>query len=262
MSASLRAELIKLRRPRAILVLLGGAAAFAVFAAVLVFLSATDSLAAPTARGATIASLSEPGGATDAFVVGASFIGIFLLVLFIANFAGEFSQGTFRTLLMRQPRRVELLSGKMAALLLFAAAGLAVGELLTAAVSLAIAPSQGVSTGAWFDLAGLGAAAGDYGAALFMVVAWASLGMAIAVVVRSIPVALAIGIVWTGPIEHLVQDAWDPAARFFPGLLLEALAAGGTPQASVGRALIVVAVYVAIATTVAAVVFARRDVTA
>ena len=38
--------------------------------------------------------------------------GILVLVLFIANVAGEFSQGTFRTLLMRQPRRVGAAGGQ------------------------------------------------------------------------------------------------------------------------------------------------------
>lgn len=261
MNASFRAELIKLRRRRSVVVLAAAAAAFAVFATVLVLLSASDSIAPPEARGVTISSLGEPGGATEAFVIGASFIGILMLVLFTVNFAGEFSLGTFRTLLMRQPRRVGLLSGKLVALLVFAAVGLAVCELLTVVASLAIAPSQGISTGGWFDLDGLLAGAGDYGAALFMVAAWAAFGMMLAVLVRSIPVALAIGIVWAGPFEHIVQDAWDPANRFFPGLLLEALGAGGTSEVSVGRALILVSIYVAIAAAIAAFVFSRRDVT-
>ena len=92
--------------------------------------------------------------------------------------------------------------------------------------------------------------------------AWASLGMALALFVRSIPVALAIGIVWSGPLEHLTQDAWTAATQWFPGLLLEALAAGGTADVSVGRALLLVGIYVAVAVGAAGLVFARRDVTA
>ena len=57
--------------------------------------------------------------------------------------------------------------------------------------------------------------------------------MALAIFVRSIPVALAIGIVWSGPFEHLLEDAWTAAGQWFPGLLLEALAAGGTADVSV-----------------------------
>ena len=116
---------------------------------------------------------------------------------------------------------------------MFAAVVLALAEILTVAASAAIAPSQDVSTASWFGIDGLGAAAGDYATALFGVAAWASLGMALAIFVRSIPVALAIGIVWSGPFEHLLEDAWTAAGQWFPGLLLEALAAGGTAEVSV-----------------------------
>jgi hypothetical protein len=75
-------------------------------------------------------------------------------------------------------------------------------------------------------------------------------------------VALAIGIAWAGPFEHLLQDAWSPAQRFFPGLLLEAFVAGGTSQVSAARAFLTVAVYVGVAAAAAATMFVRRDVTA
>ena len=88
------------------------------------------------------------------------------------------------------------------------------------------------------------------------------LGTALAVLVRSVPIALAIGIAWAGPFEHLLQDAWDPAGRVFPGLLLEAFVAGGTPEVTAARAFLTVAVYVSVAAAIAGTVFARRDVTA
>jgi ABC-2 type transport system permease protein len=260
MTRSFKAELLKLRRRRVAVVAAVGALAFAVIATTAVFLSATET-AEPRDRGATIASLSQPGGATEAFALGVSFTGLLVLVLFIANLAGELSQGTFRTLLMRQPRRLALLAGKMAALLAFVAGVLALAELLTVAASAAIAPSQDVATSSWFGLDGLGEAAGDYGTALLGVTAWALLGMAIAAFVRSIPVALGIGIVWAGPFEHILQDSWSSADSWLPGLLLESVAAGGTDEVAFGRALALVAVYLAVAVSAAAVVFARRDVT-
>jgi ABC-type transport system involved in multi-copper enzyme maturation permease subunit len=262
MTSMFGAELLKLRRRRVAVAVLAAALAFAALSTIVVFLSATPAGERGAARGTTIDELSGAGGATAAFSIGVSFVGILVLVLFIANFAGEFSQGTFRTLLMRQPRRVGLLAGKMAALLVFAAVVVGVAEILTVAASAAFAPSQDVSTAAWFGVDGLGQAAGDYGRAMLGVAAWASLGMALAMFVRSIPVALGIGIVWSGPLEHLTQNAWTAASQWFPGLLLEALAAGGTDDASVGRALAIVGGYVAIAVTAAALVFARRDITA
>jgi ABC-2 type transport system permease protein len=260
MIRSFKAELMKLRRRRVALVATVGAVAFALIASTAVFLAATET-GGPGDRGATIESLSQAGGATEAFALGVSFTGLLVLVLFIANVAGEFSQGTMRTLLMRQPRRLGLLAGKMTALLVFVAGVLALAEVLTVGASVAIAPSQGVAMSSWFGLDALGEAAGDYGTALLGVASWALLGMAIAVFVRSIPVALGIGIVWAGPFEHILQDSWTSAERWFPGLLLESLAAVGTDAVAFGRALALVAVYVAVAVSAAAVVFARRDVT-
>jgi ABC-2 type transport system permease protein len=262
MTRTFKAELLKLRRRGVAIAVIAGALAFAAVASTAVFLSATDTTAPGSARGATVASLGEAGGATEAFSLGASFIGILVLVLFIANVAGELTHGTFRTLLMRQPRRVALLAGKMIALLVFAAVVLALAEILTVAASTAIAPTQDISTASWFSIDGLGHATGDYATAFLGVAAWASLGMALAIFVRSIPIALAIGIVWSGPFEHLLQDAWTSADRWFPGLLLEALAAGGTAAVSFPRALAFIALYVAAAATAAALVFARRDITA
>jgi ABC-2 type transport system permease protein len=131
----------------------------------------------------------------------------------------------------------------------FAAAVLAAAEVLT-----------DVETADWASVDALGQGVADYGAVLFWVSGYALLGTALAVLVRSVPIALAIGIAWAGPFEHLLQDAWDPAGRFFPGLLLEAFVAGGTSEVSATRALLTV--YVTAAAAVAGTVFARRDVTA
>jgi ABC-2 type transport system permease protein len=68
--------------------------------------------------------------------------------------------------------------------------------------------------------------------------------------------------VWSGPLEHLLQESWTAVGQWFPGLLLEALAAGGTAEVSSTRALTLIALYVTAAVGVAAIVFARRDVTA
>jgi ABC-2 type transport system permease protein len=263
MIAMFNAELLKLRRRRVAVAVAITTTAFAAIAAAGVFLSATEA-GAPGApqRGATLQSLAQAGGATEAFAIGASFAGILVLVLFIANVAGEFSQGTFRTLLMRQPRRIALLAGKLAALLAFVAIVLLAAEVLTVAASLAIAPTQDVATSSWFTFDGLGQAAGDYATALAALSAWACLGTALAIFVRSIPVALAIGIVWSGPFEHLLEDAWASAGQWFPGLLLESLASGSTDEVSLARALVLVGLYVAAAVAAAAVVFARRDVSA
>jgi hypothetical protein len=124
-----------------------------------------------------------------------------------------------------------------------------------------LAPSQDVATSEWISPAALGAALADYAAVLFWITCYALLGMTVAVLVRSVPLALGIGIAWAGPVEHIVQDAWTIADGLFPGLLLEAFVAGGTSEVSASRAFQTVTLYLLVAAAIAATSFARRDIT-
>jgi ABC-2 type transport system permease protein len=262
MIAALRAELVKVLRRRVLLITAVATVVFAVGSAVVVASAEPAGDGPPAGRGVTDVSLSEAGGGTEVFTTAASFAGTLVFVLFVGSVAVEFSRGTFRTMLLHQPRRLRLLAGKMAGLLSFAAAVLAAAEVLTWLAARLIAPTQDVTTSSWLSADALGQALSDYGAVLFWVTGYAILGMTVAVLVRSVPVALAVGIAWAGPFEHLLQDAWEPAQRFFPGLLLEAFVVGGTSDVSETRAFATVAVYVALAVAIAGTSFARRDITA
>ena len=261
MIAALRAELVKLRRRRVLVVTAATTLVFAVGSAAIVLASATRT-ANRDGRGVTFASLADAGGGTEVFTSAISFTGTFLFVVFVGAVAVEFSRGTFRTMLLHEPRRIRLLAGKTAGLLVFAAVVLGVAEVVTWLAAKILAPSQDVATGEWISGAALADAVKDYGSVLFWVTGYALLGMTVAVLVRSVPIALAVGIAWAGPFEHLLQDAWSPADRLFPGLLLEDFVAGGTSEVSASRALLTVAAYVVIAAAIAATTFARRDVTA
>jgi ABC-2 type transport system permease protein len=261
MIAALRAEVVKLRRLRVLLVTAATTLVFSVGSAAIVLASAEES-GNPRERGVTLVTLAEAGGGTEVFTTAMSFAGTFLFVVFVGAVAVEFSRGTFRTMLLHEPRRLRLLAGKMAGLLAFAAVVLAAAETLTWVAATLLAPSQDVATGEWMSVAALGNALVDYGSVLFWVTGYALLGMTLAVLVRSVPVALAIGIAWAGPFEHLLQEAWSPAERIFPGLLLEVFVAGGTPQVSASQALLTVTAFVVAATAIAATSFARRDITA
>jgi len=258
---ALRAELVKVGRARVLLVT-AAAAVFAVGGAAVVLAAAQPAAEAAAGRGLTVEALSDAGGGTQVFRTAASFAGFFVFVLFVGAGAVEFGRGTFRTMLLRQPRRLPLLIGKTAGLLAFAASVLLVTEVATWIAARLLAPSQGVPTEAWATVSGLVQGLGDYGAVLFWVTAYAVLGLTLAVLLRSVAVALAVGIGWAGPFEHILQDAWDPASRLFPGLLLEAFVAGGTPQVSAPRAFMTVAAYMALAAVVAGASFARRDAVA
>ena len=264
MIRSFRAEMIKLLRRRVLLLTAITTLVFSVGGA-LVVLAAAPAVAGRAGRGAsgpTLESLARAGGGTEVFTTAVAFAGTFLFVVFVGLVAAEFSRGTVRTMLLRQPRRLRLLAGKMAALLAFAGAALAIAEALTWIAATLLAPTQDVATNQWVSLASLDQGFADYGKVMFWVTGYAVLAMALGVLIRSVPVALAVGIAWAGPLEHLVQQAWGPASRLFPGLLLEAFMAGGTPDVSGLRASLTVTAYAVAATLVAGAVFARRDVTA
>jgi ABC-2 type transport system permease protein len=258
--AGLRAELVKLRRRRVLIVTAAATLIFSIGSTWIV-LAAADRTGNPRGRGLTYASLAEAGGGTEAFTTAVSFAGTFLFVVFVGVVAIEFSRGTFRTMLLYQPRRLRLLAGKMAGLLGFAAVVLAAAEAITWTTARVIAPSMDIATRDWISAAALGDALADYAFVLVWVSGYALLGMTLAVIVRSVPLALGIGIAWAGPVEHIIQDAWSTANSLFPGLLLEAFVAGGTSDVSASRAFLTVAGYVAIAVLIAATTFVRRDVT-
>lgn len=261
MIRAFRAELARLARRRMVLYTAAAGLIFAVAGALIVLASVKP--ARETSSGApSIETLSAAGGGSEVFRYALAFTGTLIFVVFIGVTALEFSRGTVRTMLLRQPLRLRLLAGRLLAMLSFAAAALACVEVTMWIVARLRAPGVGISTADWMSVNGLGAAASDYGMVLLWMTGYAVLGTAVGLLVRSVPLALGIGIAWSGPFEHLVQNAWSPATKIFPGLLLEVVGQGGTSAVSLSRALLTAAGYVAVAGAVTALVFARRDVTA
>ena len=262
MTRIIHAELIRLLRRRTIVVSVAAAALFSVVATLTVFSSARDAAGAASRRGGTTLAALADGGGTEAFAIGASFVGFLVFVLFIALMAGEFSGGTFRALLLRDPHRLRVIVGKVIGILLVAAAVVALAELLTFVLSLVVAPSNEVSTARWFTLDSAGAAGRDYATVMAGVTGWAVFGTTLAVIFRSVPLALGVGFAWAGPFENIVVDSWQAGFRYFPGQVLASLIQGGSAELGLERAVVTAVAYAAIAATVALVLVSRRDVTA
>lgn len=262
MIRSFRAELARLTRHR---ILVGTALAGLIFAigGTLIVLGS----AGPAGEGGnsllpTVESLQKAGGGTDVFKGTAAFAGTFVFVVIVGLIAAEFSRGTVRTMLLRQPRRLQLLGGKILATLAFSAVLLAAVEIVMWIAARLLAPAFDVSAGSWMSVDGFTSGLEDFGTVFVWVAGYTVFGATVALLLRSVPLALAVGIAWAGPIEHLVGDSWTPGQRFFPGLLLERLASGGNAEVSASRALITVLIYIVVAAAVSGVVFSRRDVTA
>lgn len=263
MTRIMRAELQRLLRRRTIVALVLGCIAFAAVATLTLYSSA-KAVGDPGSRegGTTLAALAGRGGGTQTFAVGASFVGFFIFVTFIALIAVEFSGGTFRALLLRDPHRLRVIVGKLAGMLLVAAAAVAFAEVVSFGMSLLVAPGKHVGTSDWFTAASAGDALRDYVTVLAGVSGWAVFGATLAVVFRSAPLALGVGFAWAGPFENIVVDSWSTGYRVFPGQVLASLIRGGTTELAIGRASVTAAAYVGVAALVALVLVSRRDVTA
>jgi len=262
MTSVIRAELARLLRRRTLVAIAAGSLLFSVIATLSVFSSAQASGPRSRRGGTTLAALTDAGGGTEAFAVGASFVGFLVFVTFIALVATEFSGGTYRALLLRQPHRVRLIVGKLAGALLVAAAAIGLAEVCTLTVSVLVAPTRDVATAGWFSLAGVGAAARDYATVFAGVAGWAIFGTALAVVFRSAPLALGVGFAWAGPFENIIVDSWDAGFRVFPGQVLGSLIRGGSAELGIGRAAFTALVYTGVAAVGTLLLVSRRDVTA
>jgi ABC-2 type transport system permease protein len=266
MTRSFMAELLKLRRPAVVYGCAGAMFGFALLATVLTFATATEAATAAAspvggaALGSTLGQLGLSGGLTRGFTIAAGFIGLLVFVLFTTNITSEYSLGTIRVLLTCQPRRARLLAGKLLALLAFVAVLLFAAELLSAAAAIALAHARDISTGKWFTADGLHHFGGDYANAVLTATVFGTVGISLGVFCRSTPIALGIGLAWLGPLEHIIQLSWSGAARWFPGLVFDAIASGGTAITTYQRALVTALVYAALALTAAVVSFLRRDI--
>ena len=265
MIAAFRAEWIRLSRPKmfATIGLLFGA--FGMLGAALTFSTAARSasqLVGHEKFETTLASLGHPAGASHGFIVSTSLIGLVVAVLAAATIGGDYGLGTWRPLLVRHPRRATLLAGKTSAFTALIAAGLATTWLVALGVSFAGAHLRGVPTTAWISLAGARAAGNAYLKALFICIAWQLIGTALAVLTRSVTIAVVAVVVWAVPVERIVGSSISTAPHWLPGLLLEALSVSDTKTASTGHVLAIVSLVAVVLFVVALVDFVRRDVTA
>ena len=264
---AVRAQLLVLRRPAVLGALLGVLPALSLLATALAFANASSSApgtATAPGEGAwlDLDALAEAGGMTAGFAATSGLLGLLVLVLFLSLTAGEHSRGTLRVLLTREPRRLRLVGGQVVAVLLLTYAALALALVASSGAAFVAAALRDVPTGAWTSAAALSEALADLLRACAAATGYGLLGAALGTVVRSLPVALGIGLAWFLPFEHIVQNAWADAGRWFPGLLMEALAAGGTSVTSVERSLALGGAVVLTVTAVAAYDLRRRDVLA
>jgi hypothetical protein len=219
MIATFRSEWILLNRPRLWITAGLTTIVFTVLATTLAISTAEPFLRAPDAA-LVLESLFGSGGATVAVIFSVAFSSILVLAAFASATGNEFTRGTLRTALTAQPRRLALMGGKLAARFTIAAILMAVALVVGAATSAIVAPVQDIDTTGWFGVDALAQAAGDYVRLLGFVLVYALIGTMVAVLVRSTPIALAILLVWFGPLENVIGEGRAWSDRWFDGILL------------------------------------------
>ena len=134
------AEWRKLRRPTLLLGTLGAVSFFSVLVSSVLFLM-IDSPQGNGDRGVQITRemLSLSSGATQSFSSIGGLLGIIALCVFAAQPAQEYSLGTLRNLLVRQPGRIRILVGKLASMKTFAMVMTLVSAIISIGVSFALA---------------------------------------------------------------------------------------------------------------------------
>jgi ABC-2 type transport system permease protein len=274
------AELLKLaRRPAAWVLLAAAAILNQVFAYVVPYLSYTSGDGGGMSDGATPEQLlaSTLPDQLVANTIGgfAVFAGALALVLGALMFGGEYGWGTVKTMLTQRAGRGTVLAGQLTALAVAVLGGVLVLYALGAASSalIAWAEDQAMNWPSLVDLAqGIG-----YG--WLILLTWAVLGAALGVTLRGVALPIGLGVVWVLGVENLVSamadsvfDALEPLRDVLPGVNAGSLintvivdrpiepAPGVTDVVGEGRALLTLAIYVAVAGAIALWTSRRRDV--
>jgi ABC-type transport system involved in multi-copper enzyme maturation permease subunit len=255
-----QSEWVKMRRRR---LWYGSYGAIAGVVLMTTIVSIAGALHRPDAHGdLTLAQLAHASGLSQGLTQAGVLLGAVAFAIAASQFGGEFSHGTLRNLLVRQPRRATLLTGKCLAVLTFLVGAVALAAIFGICAAIVMAHVRDVPTNAWTSGAGmsdLGVALGDLAIASC---GFALIGMLAGVLLRSSVIAIAAGLAILLPFETILTDAVPGTGRWLPAQLLEAIAQGGSTTAPFGPALITVSAYLAGAVAIAVVVFARRDVTA
>ena len=256
-----KAEMRKLRRPTLFFGTMGAALFFTGLITSFIYLM-IDSPRGNGDRGRTIGRevLQLASGSVNGFASVGGFLGIIALCVFAAQTAQEYTYGTLRNLLVRQPGRMKILIGKLISMVIFALIMISIAAIVSVAISYILAPGAKVNTDLWLTSAGYHAIFTTFVNVTVSVTAFGIVGMVLGLLLRSPISAISLGVLWLLIVENLliaVKNSWQ---SWLPGAQLNAIASGGTLDLTYKHALTVGGIYVAVGATIASVLFVRRDV--
>jgi len=255
-----RSEWVKLRRRTLLVSTYLALTAVSALFTILVFSRAGT----PRGRGDFISlqELAQPNGLARGLTRAAVLLGVVAFGIAAAQVAFEFSLGTLRQLLVRQPRRPVLLSGKGLAILTFLAGAVICSGIGGGVAAVVMAHVRGIPTTAWTSSAGIADTGHALGDVALAVTGYGVLGMLAGVILRSPAPAAVVGFVYLLPFEGIFSAVVKGSDRWLPGQLLSAISEGGTGTVTFSHALGTATLYTVLAAALATLLFSKRDVTA
>ena len=255
------AEWRKLRRPTLFLGTMGAVVGFTALINSLLFLL-LDSPHGNAREGRLInrAALELPHGLVTGFSSSAGFLGLIALCVFAANTAQEYTFGTLRNLLVRQPRRIILLLGKFLAMAVFALISVILSAIVSVSLAYGLSGKAKVSTAAWSTTDARIALVHACINVFISVIAYGTVGMLLGLLLRSPISSISVGVAWLLVVESIVAAFVKHSGKWLPGQLMATIASGGDINARYSQAIIVLSVYLALSAIIVGVLFKRRDV--
>ena len=256
-----KSEWRKLRRPTLFLGTMLASAGLTGLVTSLLFLL-IDSPQGNSDRGNAISReiLQLPNGLTIGFSNAAGLLGIVALCVFAAQTAQEYTYGTLRNLLVRQPRRLQLLIGKYVSMASFAIVMVILAAVVSMSLAFGLSGKAKVETDAWVTSDALNEVAKTFGNVLLSVIAFGTVGMILGLLLRSPISAISLGVIWLLIVENILIAVKGSLGKWMPGNLMSTIAVGGTDDLSYMHSVTMVAIYLVVGTAIVAILFKRRDV--
>lgn len=255
------AEWRKLRRPTLFFGTMGAVLGVTALVTSLLFLL-IDSRGGNAREGRIItrATLELPHGLSFGFSSSAGLLGLVALCVFAAQTAQEYTYGTLRNLLVRQPRRITLLLGKFFAMTAFALISIIVSVIVSISLAYGLSGKAKVHTAAWSTADARIALLHTFINVFISVIAYGTIGMILGLLFRSPISAISLGVAWLLVIENIIAATVKNSGKWMPGQLISTIASGGDINASYTHAILIVAAYLALGAVFVGVLFQRRDV--
>ena len=255
------AELRKLRRPTLLLGTIATVGGLSALFTSIVFLM-INSKDGNSKRGEHVgpAELSHAMGLVYGFRLVGVFLGVVALCIFASQTAQEYSLGTLRNLLVRQPSRMKILAGKFIAMKLFALVMVLFAGDLSIGISFALSGRAKVDTTAWTSSAAMHLLFESTLNIFISTLCFGTFGMILGLLLRSPISAIAVGVLWNLILENILAALINSTGKWLPGINFSNLGEGGNVDLSYKHSMAVSLAYLVASGALAALLFKRRDV--